>query len=149
MLFFAVQLHYHYDVVNLLWIFLWTIAGGAMLYAILWVITGKEVITIFPDRLKYEKQIIGLPWRREYELSKSKHFRIKDIEERPWYQIGRIYWSDLVGEEMIEFDYCDDPSWGDEPVGFCQGIDKVEAQYILDIIHKKKSKFDFTNRNKH
>ncbi|WP_169717595.1 hypothetical protein SPSIL_041050 [Sporomusa silvacetica DSM 10669] len=51
-----------------------------------------------------------------------------------------------MGEEMIVFDYCEDPLIGDEQVGFCQGVDKIEAQYILGIIHKNKSKFDFTKR---
>lgn len=142
----AFQLQHHYDAMKSLLLFIWIIASGAILYAFLWGLTGKEVITIFSDRLKYEKRIIGLPWRREYELSKSKHFRLKNIEEKPWYQRGKIFWSDLVGEEKIVFDYCVDPSFGDEQVEFCQSVDKVEAQYILGIIHKKKSKYDFTKR---
>ncbi|WP_094602963.1 hypothetical protein SPSIL_041060 [Sporomusa silvacetica DSM 10669] len=61
----AFQLQHHYDAFKSFLLLIWILASGAILYAFLWGLIGKEVITIFPDKLKYEKRIIGFPWRSD------------------------------------------------------------------------------------
>lgn len=144
----AIFVKHHYETWQIYSLIIGVTGGGNTLYTLLWILTGKEFVTIFPDKLTYEKRIIGYSWRREYELSRSKRFRLKEPEKTRWYKRPGFSKGDIVGETMIVFDYCDVSGVRDKTVGFCQGIDKAEAQYLLGIIQKKKTKYDFINAHR-
>ena len=119
------------------WLCAWTIGGIFVLFAILWNIAGKEIITLSNDTLKIERKIFDIGITHEYLISEITNLRSLEIvnssifsSRNPW-----EFWG--FGGGTIAFDY------GLKTIRLAQSIDKAEADYII----KKTGDFIETREN--
>ncbi|PJZ75311.1 hypothetical protein [Leptospira neocaledonica] len=111
----------------LLWLAIWTIGGGYVIYNIFWSLVGKEIITFSYDRLKIEKKIFQINFVKVYSMMDASDFRISTSSpSNAWYY--RNYPPYLTG--LISFDY------GMKTIKFATEIDEAEAKYLLEEMQK-------------
>ncbi len=115
-----------FNIIFMLWFIVWTIMGFYLFLKLLWVIAGREIVTILPGTLKIEKAyIIGILRSREYLLE-----GVKDIQIVPnaslRHRRGVVYNTFFKG--YIKFNY------GKKTIAFMSSVDEEEAGYILEQI---------------
>jgi len=109
------------------WLMGWTVGGVMVLWVIIWVVAGKEVITLSPLTIKIERKAYGVGLSKEYSLSEARNFRIQMGGESIY--SGLEAWG--FGGGRLAFDY------ELKTVKFASGIDEEEAIYLLDVVKQK------------
>jgi len=113
----------------------WILAAPYMLSIIIWVWGRKEKIAISSDTLVIKKQVLGIGKSRRYELHTVQDLRPNSSAETDASHSGFNYWSWgfgflSEGPGTLAFGY------GMKTVDFAKGIDKPEANFILDLFRK-------------
>lgn len=104
----------------LFWLIGWTIGGAFAGFALLWMLFGREIITLDGQSLSIRREILGVGRVRRYDLAEVKNLRLAPIPDPP--QAPRGQW---VGG-LIAFDY------GAKTIHFCAGVDEAEARTIAE-----------------
>ena len=109
----------------LFWFVAWSFLGLMIVLKFLWVLTGKEVVTVSSDTLKLDKVYLGVRKSKEYCLDSIKELRL----EKPLFfrrQKGILF--NFFFKGFLKFDY------GVNTVTFMSSVDEDEAAYILEQI---------------
>jgi hypothetical protein len=68
---------------------LWTMGGGLLILALLWKLSGREIIVISPDTLRLEWKILDMGFSREYPAGEVKGLRRSNSANRsPLLRLG-------------------------------------------------------------
>jgi hypothetical protein len=116
-----------FEIFPLCWLMAWTVMGAMVLLVILWIMAGKEVITLSPSMIKIERKAYGIGLSKEYFLSEVRNFRTQMGGESM--DFGLEAWG--FGGGRLAFDY------ELETVKFASGINEAEAVYLLDVLKQK------------
>jgi len=114
----------------LAWLGIWTTAGVFGIYAWLWNIAGRQVVTVGLDGVRIEN-VVPM-WRRgkEYRLADVRSLRVSPEQLTMWtFREGMRFWG--IGGGLIAFDY------GAKTVRFGPGLDEAEAETILAAIARR------------
>ncbi len=124
------------DAFLLFWLAAWTAAGLHALYALLWNLIGKEIITIKRGIIKIEKSVLGIGRKKSFEIKFIKNL---DINPTPTVGIFALN-SNLSGSKIgkIKFNY------GMKTIKFANEIDETEAKMIIE---KMKNNINFSPEN--
>ncbi len=109
----------------LFWFVAWSFLGFMIFLKFLWVLTGKEMVTVSSYTLKLDKIYLGIRKSKEYYLDGIKDLRI----EKPLFlrrQKGILF--NFFFKGFLKFDY------GSNTVTFMSSVDEDEAAYILEQI---------------
>lgn len=112
------------------WLGMWTAAGVFAIYAWLWNIAGRQVITVGVDGIRIEN-VVPM-WRRgkEYRLADVRSLRVAPEQLTLWtFREGMRFWG--IGGGPLAFDY------GAKTVRFGPGADEAEAKMILGAIARR------------
>src|SRR5262249_5244720 len=106
------------------WLILWTLAGGFVVYAWLRNVAGREVVTLSPGTLSLRRQVLGFGRTREFELAHVRDLRVVPLALSPWFLWwGMSFWG--LGPGSLSFDY------GAKTYRFAAGLDEAEAKLLL------------------
>jgi hypothetical protein len=102
---------------------LWTCGGVLVLFALLWNIGGREVVTADTHSLTI-RRCVG-PWCRAHSYPRSEIARLR-VENEGGGWLGAYWWTVGVKARMIAFDHQDGTArFGDR-------LDEREAQKLVD-----------------
>jgi hypothetical protein len=117
----------------LVWLVAWTVGGFLAIKSWLWIIKGKEIITVGQGQLSIDRKGALFFKPRVYDLNEVKNIRIQD--DRPAFSGFAEKRSDnsmFNSTGIIRFDY------GLRTIKFANGIDEAEAKYILDKLKERR-----------
>lgn len=105
------------------WFIFWTLAGGAALYICLWMIAGKEIITLQSGVLTITHMLFGWIRAREYDLQHISNLR---VDPEPYDSEGpRLSAVYPFRTGPIAFEY------RGKTLRFADGVSEAEAQEIV------------------
>ena len=111
----------------------WAVVGFFAIRDFIWVVAGKEIVTVTRDYITIENKYLLLNKPRTYLLQEVKNIRV--IEEAPRY-ISFSFWRNRTRSSptsgTIWFDY------GMKTIGFASGVNDIEALHIIDKLKSKK-----------
>ena len=125
----------------LFWLIGWTVAGFFVIKTLVWMLGGKEIVTIGQSRLTIDKKGALLFRPKIYDLNEVKNMRAQD--DNPGHSGGffgghRNNFGAFGSVGTIRFDY------GLQTVKFAAGLDEAEAKFI---IQKLKDRHLLTEKN--
>ena len=109
----------------LFWFIAWSFLGFIIFLKLLWVLTGKEVVTVSSNTLKLEKVYLGIRKKNGYYLDSIRDLR---LEKPLFFQRQKGILFSLFFKGFLKFDY------GINTVTFMSSVDENEAAYILEQI---------------
>lgn len=118
----------------LFWLIAWTVAGFFVFRAFLWMLKGKEIITVGQGRLSIARKGVLFSRPKVYDLNEVKNLRVQEDKT----DIGEIFSgrrSDLGPFKLggkIRFEY------GLKTVKIANGIDEAEARFIIDKLKERR-----------
>lgn len=108
----------------LIWLSIWTAAGAFALFAVLWGLAGREVLTAAPGSLVLERRIGSLGRARRYDTSLIRDLRVSAWPYRPFdLRSGLWFWG--ISGGWIAFDY------GARTVRLAAGLEESEAKQVV------------------
>ncbi len=111
----------------LAWFGVWTVAGLFAVYALLWQVMGKEMVTVHGQTVKTRQDIGGFGFTKEYDLVQMRNLRTTQVSFNPLDLASSLQlWG--VGGGVIAFDY------GAKTIRFGAGLDEGEAKEIVTAI---------------
>lgn len=112
-----------------LWSIAWTVIGGFCFYIWLWMIAGRETVSVQSDSLTIKLTLFGHVRGREYELRHVSNLRV-DPEPRDSEgpRITAIY---AFSTGPIAFEY------GSKTVRFADGVSESEAHEIVNVLNRR------------
>lgn len=114
----------------ILWLALWTLGGVVAVYALLWQLTGKEIIELNSTRLRQRKQILLFSTDKEFAVAAISNMRL--APPQPKYSRGKyVVSSPLTRTGAIAFDV------GRDTHHLGQGLDETEARFVLEELCKQ------------
>jgi len=122
----------------LVWLAGWTAGGIFAFRALVWMVSGKEIITVGQGELTVAKKNLLFFKPKTYSLSDAKKFRVRDDSANMGYYGRQNNLGGFGNTGTIQFDY------GMKTVKFAAGVDEAEASYLLQ---KLKEKHLLTERN--
>lgn len=112
------------------WLVGWTVGGGFAIFIWLWMIFGKEIITLKSDVLCIKKDVNGFGKEHEYDLSHLKNIRLMPGGFNPFdFSSSMRFWG--YGGGLIAFDY------GAKTFRFGSSIDEAEAEIIISKLKER------------
>jgi len=116
----------------LVWLLTWMLAGAFAACTCLWMLGGRERIVLSAQKLRVGREVFGLAWTREYDLSLVKNFRVSTTASGllAWSASARL-WG--LGGGPIAFDY------GTRTVRMAASIDEPEATQIVNELKARQS----------
>ena len=114
----------------LAWMGMWTAAGVFAIYAWLWNIAGRQIVTVGVDGIRIENAVPM--WRRgkEYRLADVRSLRVAPEQLTMWsFMEGMRFWG--IGGGPLAFNY------GAKTVRFGAGLEEAEAEMILAAIARR------------
>jgi hypothetical protein len=112
------------DLFLLAWLSMWTIAGGAGIYAWLRMVAGREVVLLGGGVLAITDEVLSVGRSKEYDLAHIKNIRVEPPTLFPMDMSGALrFWG--IGGGPIAFDY------GSKTVRFGAGLDEAEARQVI------------------
>lgn len=123
----------------LAWLGVWTVGGVVAIYAWLWQVMGKEIVTVHGQTFTVRRDMGGLGFDKEYSLVQMRDLRIRQVGFNP-VDLSASFQLWGVGG-MIAFDY------GTRTVRFGVGLDEAEIKHVLTSI-KQRHKISETTSNK-
>lgn len=113
----------------LVWLVIWTVVGGAALFAFLWQLIGKEIVTVSYAGIAIQRAVFRFGRKKEYLAAHIQELRVAPLSMVPgmfgWNRTG-YFWG-LTGG-LLAFDY------GAQTFRFGAGVDEAEAKRILEKI---------------
>jgi hypothetical protein len=114
----------------LAWFGVWTVGGGVAIYAWLWQLMGKEILTVRGQTFKIRRDVGGFGFDKEYSLIQIRDLRIGPVGVNPLeFSSSFQLWG--VGGGVIAFDY------GGRTYRFGAGLDEAEAKQIVTAIKQR------------
>lgn len=112
------------------WLAVWTVGGLLAIYALLWQVMGKEIVTIQGQTLTTRRDIGGFGFDKVYDLSQMRNLRVEPVGFNPLDVSSALQlWG--VGGGVIAFD-C-----GTRTSRFGAGLDEAEAQQVVAVLKKR------------
>jgi hypothetical protein len=108
----------------LIWLAIWTAGGAFALFAVIWGLAGREVVTAAPSSLVIERRIGSLGRARRYETSRIRDLRVSAQPYRPFDRRSGLWFWGISGG-WIAFDY------GASTVRFAAGLEEAEAKRVV------------------
>ncbi len=123
------------DLFLIAWLAGWTVGGGLALLTLLWLLVGRERVTLRPDALLIKHEIAGLGRTKEYDIGSIQNLRVSPVSYNPWdgSRSAQKFWG--IGGGVIAFDY------GATTCRFGAGIDEAEAR---DIVAQMRARHSFS-----
>lgn len=112
-----------------------TVVGALICCALLWQLTGKEIIEISPQSIKVRRQVCRWGRTKEYLAEYVKDLRVSPREHGELRRARSIRVRRLFVFGPIVFDY------GAKTYRFGNGVDEAEAKQILSEIHQRFSEY--------
>lgn len=117
----------------LFWLIAWTAGGFFAFRTFLWMIVGKEIISLERGMLTVDKKGALLAKPKTYEIKEIKNIRINDTQSNNglWgnYQTNSM---GIAANGTIKFDY------GLKTIRMADGISEAEANFIIEKLKEKK-----------
>jgi hypothetical protein len=114
----------------LAWLGVWTVSGAFAIYAWLWQVMGKEIVTVHGQTFTARRDIGGFGFDKEYNLAQMRDLRIVQVGFNPLDVSSSLQlWG--VGGGVIAFDY------GAKTYRFGIGLDEAEAKQSVTAIKKR------------
>jgi hypothetical protein len=112
------------------WFGVWTIGGVFAIYALLWQVLGKEIVTVHGQTFRIRRDIGGVGLDQEYDPLQILNLRVGQVAFNPLeFSSSLQLWG--IGGGMIAFDY------GDKTRRFGAGLDEAEAKQVVTAIKKR------------
>ncbi len=122
----------------LFWLAGWTVGGVFAVRALVWIVSGKEIITVGQGEVTIAKKNLLFFKPKTYSLNEAKKFRVRDDAANAGYYGRQNNVGGFPNTGTIQFDY------GMKTIKFATGVDEAEASYLLQ---KLKDKHLLTDRN--
>lgn len=114
----------------LAWLGVWTVGGVFAIYAWLWQVMGKEILTVQGQTFKTRRSIGGFGFDKEYDFVQMRDVRVGDLGVNPFdFSSSLQLWG--VGGGVIVFDY------GARTYRFGAGLDEAEAKQVVAAIKRR------------
>ena len=114
----------------LVWLAGWTAGGLFALYQLLWMLVGREIVTVEGSVLAQQRKLFGWARGQRFDLRQVRDLRVGPAPFDPWSgSAGWRYWG--VGNGTIAFDY------GARTYRFADSLDEAEAKAIVQTIVKR------------
>ncbi|CUS36940.1 conserved hypothetical protein [Candidatus Nitrospira nitrosa] len=114
----------------LAWLGVWTVGGVVAIYAWLWQLMGKEILTVRGQTFNIRRDIGGFGFDREYNLVQVRDLRIGSVgPSRLDLSSSFQLWG--VGGGVISFDY------GGRTARFGASLDEAEAKLVVTAIKQR------------
>ena len=112
------------------WFGVWTVGGVFAIYAWLWQVMGKEMVTVHGQTFITRRDIGGLGFDKEYDLLQMRDLRVGQVGFNPLeFSSSLQLWG--VGGGVIAFEY------GEKTYRFGAGLDEAEAKQAVTAIKKR------------
>ena len=112
------------------WLGVWTVGGVFAIYAWLWQVMGKEIVTVQGQSFKTRRDIGGFGFDMEYNLVQMRDLHVRQPGFSPIDLSSSLQlWG--IGGGVIVFDY------GAGTVRFGAGLDEAEAKQIVTAIKQR------------
>ena len=122
------------DFFMVFWLCGWTIGGFFALRVLLWMLIGKEIISISMGALTIDKQGALFYRAKSFDLHEANNFRAEDERVSSDF-FGNTRMNNFISMKntgTIRFDY------GMQTIRFADGVDEAEANFILKKLRDKK-----------
>lgn len=114
----------------LAWFAFWTLSGMLAIYAWLWQVLGKEIVTVHGETLKTRRDIGGFGFEKDYSLLRMRDLRVEQAGFNPLdFSSSVQLWG--IGGGVIAFDY------GAKIHRFGTGLDEAEAKQVVTAIKQR------------
>jgi hypothetical protein len=114
----------------LAWFGVWTVVGVMAIYAWLWQVMGKEIVTVRGQTFIIRRDIGGFGFDREYTLVRLRDLRVVQVGFNPMNVSSSLQlWG--FGGGVVAFNY------GTKTYRFGTGLDEVEAKQAVTAIKKR------------
>lgn len=112
------------------WFVVWTVAGVLALYAWLWQVMGKEIVTVQDGSLTLRRDVGGFGFDKVYDLNKACALRAEPAIFDPMdLSMALQLWG--IGGGAIAFDY------EGKIRRFGIGLDETEARQAVAVVKKR------------
>jgi hypothetical protein len=106
------------------WLCMWTLGGGAAIFAWLWMMFGQEHVLLNPASLIIKRTLLGFAINKEYDINNVKNMRVSPQPFNAFdFSAGLRFWG--IGGGLIAFDY------GSKTIRFGPSIEEAEAYTIV------------------
>lgn len=114
----------------LAWFGVWTVGGVFAIYAWLWQVLGKEIVTVHGQTFRVRRDIGRFGFDKEYDLLQMRNLCVEEVRFNPLdFSSSLQLWG--IGGGVIVFDY------GAKTYRFGAGLDEVEAKQTVTAIKKR------------
>jgi hypothetical protein len=114
----------------LAWFGVWTLGGAFAIYALLWQVIGKEILTVQGQTFTTRRDVGGFGFDKEYALLQMKDLRVEQQGFNPLDVSSSLQlWG--VGGGVIAFEY------GAKTHRFGIGLDEAEAKQVVTEIKNR------------
>lgn len=114
----------------LAWFVVWTVGGMVAIYALLWQVVGKEIVTVRGQILTTRRDIGGFGLGKEYDFVQMRDLRVEPVGFNPLdFSAALQLWG--IGGGVIAFDY------GARTYRFGVGLDEAEAKEVVTAIKQR------------
>lgn len=114
----------------LAWLAVWTVGGVVAIYAWLWQVMGKEIVTVQGQTFTTRRDIGGFGFDKEYNLLQISNLRAEPVGFSPLNVTSALQlWG--IGGGVIAFDY------GARTYQLGPGLDETEANQAVTAIKKR------------
>jgi hypothetical protein len=112
------------------WLAVWTVGGLLAIYAWLWQVIGKEIVTVHGQTFTTRRDIGGFGFDKVYDLVQMRNPRVEPAGFHPLDVSAALQlWG--IGGGTIAFDY------GSRTYRFGTGLDEAEANQAMTAIQKR------------
>lgn len=106
------------------WLTLWTVGGAFAIYTWLWMIAGREIVSVSNTALSVKREILGFGRKRSYDITEVKNLRVAPWTINPYdFSAGMKFWG--LGGGPIAFDY------GAKTFRVGAGLEEAESDQIV------------------
>jgi hypothetical protein len=118
------------DLFLIFWLCAWTVGGAFAIYTWLWMLRGREIVSISPTALAITRSVFGVGRTKNYDLTKVCRLRGAPPTYNPYdFQRSLAFWG--LGGGVMAFDY------GYSTIRFGAGLDEAEGEHILERVRKR------------
>ena len=118
------------EVFMLTWLGVWTVGGVFAIYAWLWQMMGKEILTVQGHSFTTRRNIGEFGFDKEYDLVQMRDVRVGHLGANPFdFSSSLQLWG--VGGGAIAFEH------GARTYRFGAGLDEAEAKQIVTAIKQR------------
>lgn len=112
------------------WLAVWTVGGLLAIYAWLWQVIGKEIVTVHGQTLTTRRDVGGFGFDKVYDLVQMRNLHVEPAGFHPLDVSAALQlWG--IGGGVIAFDH------GARTYRFGAGLDEAEADQAMTAIQKR------------